>query len=573
MRLAKNRIFVLKQLLGSMDILVRILQIIGSLGLLLFGMKLMSEALQRAAGSRLRQSMGRAGETIGSQIGAAAAVTATVQSSSATSVTIAGFTHAGLIDLRRAIGLMMGANIGTVATVWVIALFGFALRVSVISIPLVGLGFAFVLLRKSRYRDLGETVIGFALMLLGLSVLQASTNAVAAHTGFFDELATYAGLGYPSIVVFLLIGVLLTAVLQSSAVTIAMTMILCQGGWLPLETGAAMVLGANIGTTATAVLATTTLNTSARRAALAHTAINLFGALWCAPLLPWIVPGIILCFGLFGGLGAGCTPLMLAFFDTVFNLLNVFIAANFIPQLMKLLARILPHEASDDQRRLLALDSGMISTPELALMQAHHEIATHAKRMLKMFNMVRELTCTRQLEEFRRGYAHVEKYERITDRVEREIVVFLSHIVSQDNSERATVRLQRMFRTVSDIELIGDENLELARTIRAKRERDLWFDRTLREDAERLYDMTEEAIYRMTLCLEHPEPEEVGQARKLGEVVRSWAEGRRTELLARLGEEGANPTAVFFFLELTERCAKLVGTATRMAVEQAEEAM
>lgn len=340
-----------------------------------------------------------------------------------------------------------------------------------------------------------------------------------------------------------------------------------------METGAAMVLGANIGTTATAVLATTTLNTSARRAALAHTAINLFGALWCAPLLPWIVPGIILCFGLFGGLGAGCTPLMLAFFDTVFNLLNVFIAANFIPQLMKLLARILPHEASDDQRRLLALDSGMISTPELALMQAHHEIATHAKRMLKMFNMVRELTCTRQLEEFRRGYAHVEKYERITDRVEREIVVFLSHIVSQDNSERATVRLQRMFRTVSDIELIGDENLELARTIRAKRERDLWFDRTLREDAERLYDMTEEAIYRMTLCLEHPEPEEVGQARKLGEVVRSWAEGRRTELLARLGEEGANPTAVFFFLELTERCAKLVGTATRMAVEQAEEAM
>lgn len=554
-----------------MDILVRILQIIGSLGLFLFGMKLMSEALQRATGSRLRRSMSRCGETLGSQIRASAEVTAAVHSSSATSATIAGFAHAALIDLRQAIGLMMGANIGTLATVWIIVLFGFELRVSAISIPLVGLGFALVLLRRNRYRDLGETVIGFALMLLGLSVLQAATSAVAAHTAFFDELATYAGLGYPSIVVFLLAGILLTAVLQSSAVTIALTMILCQGGWLPFEAGAAMVLGENIGTTATAVLAATTLNTSARRAALSHTAINLFGALWCAPLLPWIAPGIL---GLFARLGAsapGSAPLMLAFFDTAFNLLNVFVAARFIPQLMRLLSRILPHTGSDDRRHLLALDTGLISAPELALMQARHEIATHAKRMLKMFNMVRELTRTPHLEEFRREYAHVEKYEQITDRVEREIIVFLSHIVSQDNSARATARLQRMFRTVSHIEQIGDENLALARTIRAKRESDLWFDRTLREDSERLYDMTEQAIYRMTTCLEHPTREEIGEVRKLNDLVRSWADGRRTDLLARLGQEGAHPTAIFFFLELTERCAKLVDTATHLAVEQSEE--
>lgn len=550
-----------------MDILVRILQIIGSLGLFLFGMKLMSEALQRATGSRLRRSMSRCGETLGSQIRASAEVTAAVHSSSATSATIAGFAHAALIDLRQAIGLMMGANIGTLATVWIIVLFGFELRVSAISIPLVGLGFALVLLRRNRYRDLGETVIGFALMLLGLSVLQAATSAVAAHTAFFDELATYAGLGYPSIVVFLLAGILLTAVLQSSAVTIALTMILCQGGWLPFEAGAAMVLGENIGTTATAVLAATTLNTSARRAALSHTAINLFGALWCAPLLPWIAPGIL---GLFARLGASA-PLMLAFFDTAFNLLNVFVAARFIPQLMRLLSRILPHTGSDDRRHLLALDTGLISAPELALMQARHEIATHAKRMLKMFNMVRELTRTPHLEEFRREYAHVEKYEQITDRVEREIIVFLSHIVSQDNSARATARLQRMFRTVSHIEQIGDENLALARTIRAKRESDLWFDRTLREDSERLYDMTEQAIYRMTTCLEHPTREEIGEVRKLNDLVRSWADGRRTDLLARLGQEGAHPTAIFFFLELTERCAKLVDTATHLAVEQSEE--
>lgn len=554
-----------------MDILVRILQIIGSLGLFLFGMKLMSEALQRATGSRLRRSMSRCGETLGSQIRASAEVTAAVHSSSATSATIAGFAHAALIDLRQAIGLMMGANIGTLATVWIIVLFGFELRVSAISIPLVGLGFALVLLRRNRYRDLGETVIGFAFMLLGLSVLQAATSAVAAHTAFFDELATYAGLGYPSIVVFLLAGILLTAVLQSSAVTIALTMILCQGGWLPFEAGAAMVLGENIGTTATAVLAATTLNTSARRAALSHTAINLFGALWCAPLLPWIAPGIL---GLFARLGAsapGSAPLMLAFFDTAFNLLNVFVAARFIPQLMRLLSRILPHTGSDDRRHLLALDTGLISAPELALMQARHEIATHAKRMLKMFNMVRELTRTPHLEEFRREYAHVEKYEQITDRVEREIIVFLSHIVSQDNSARATARLQRMFRTVSHIEQIGDENLALARTIRAKRESDLWFDRTLREDSERLYDMTEQAVYRMTTCLEHPTREEIGEVRKLNDLVRSWADGRRTDLLARLGQEGAHPTAIFFFLELTERCAKLVDTATHLAVEQSEE--
>lgn len=554
-----------------MDILIRLLHIIGSLGLFLFGMKLMSESLQRATGSRLRRLMARAGERPRSQIAAAAAVTATVQSSSATSVTIVGFANAALVDLRKAIGLLLGVNIGAAATVWIIALFGFLLHCSIISMPLVGLGFALVLLRRKRYRDLGETTIGFALMLFSLSALQTATGGVAAHTAFFNELGTYADLGYLSITLFFLIGVLLTAVLQSSAATIALTMILCQGGWLPFEAGAAMVLGENLGTTATAVLAATELNTAARRTALAHTAINLFGALWCAPLLPWIAEGFEEAFATVGCPPTEGAPIMLALFHTLFNLANIWIVAHFVPQLIRLLSRLVPHVSSNDRRHLFALESGMISTPELALMQADNEIAVHAKRMLKMFNMVRALMTTPHTEAFQHEYEHVEKYEQITDRVEREIIAYLSHIVSQDNSDQTTRRLQTMFRTISRIELIGDDNLELARTIRMKRERDLWFDRTLREDLERLFDLTEQALYQAASLLERSTPKGIQAAREVSEQVRDLTEGWRKDQLERMERGAGNGVAILFFLELTERCAKLVDAATHISLEQQRE--
>lgn len=552
-----------------MDILIRILNIVGSLGLFLYGMKLMSEALQRAAGGRLRQVMSTMAATPLSQITTTAAVTATVQSSSAITVTIVSFVNAALVNLRQAIGMIMGANIGTTLTAWIIAVFGFELNFSIISVPLVGLGFALILIHRTHYRALGEIIIGFALMLLGLAVLQSSMSGIAQNTALFRELATYADLGYLSVILFVLIGTLLTAILQSSSATITLTIIMCQGGWIPLEAGMAMILGENVGTTVTANLAAIVANTSSKRAALSHTLINVFGLLWAVPLLPWIADGISELFAGKGGAGQGAAPLMLAFFHSGFNVLNVCILANFIPQIMRAVTWLVPQSPNDNRKRLFALDSGMVSTPELSLMQAHNEIANHAKRVLKMFGMVRSLTTMTNAQEFQAGYEHVEKYEHITDRVEREIITYLSRITSQDNGEAATRRLQSMFRTISHIELIGDGNLELAKILKAKKEKNLWFNQELRDRLGGLFDLVEQALYVMITNLENPTAEGVDRSRGIEQQINLLSAQLRREQLQEAQGQEYKYMAGIAFIELVVECEKLGDAAVHISAEQA----
>lgn len=554
-----------------MDILIRLLNIVGSLGLFLYGMKLMSEALQRAAGDRMRRAMSVMAATPASQIAATAAVTAAVQSSSAMTVMIVSFVNAGIVNLRQAIGMVMGANIGTTLTAWIIAIFGFQLDFSVISVPLVGLGFALILIHKRSYRALGEIVIGFALMLLGLTVLQSSMSGIARNTLLFSELAAYADLGYLSVILFVLIGTLLTAILQSSSATITLTIILCQSGWIPFETAAAMVLGENVGTTVTANLAAIVTNTSGKRAALSHTLFNLAGLLWAVPLLPWIAAGIARLFAQMGSAGLAAAPLMLAFFHTGFNVLNTCLLANFIPQIMRITTWMVPQSPNDSRRRLFAFDSGMISTPELSLTQAHTEMTNHAKRMLKMFGMVRSLMTLTNAEEFRAEYEHAEKYERITGRVGREIIAYLSHITSQDNGEAATRRLQIMFRTVAQIEQIGNGNLEIAKILKAKKERNLWFNQTLRTELDSLFDQVEQALYVMATNLEHPADEGVERSRGIGGQINRLSAQLRCKQLQEAHPQDDQYMAGIAFIEIVAECEKLGEAAVRISAEQMEE--
>lgn len=552
-----------------MDILIRILNIVGSLGLFLYGMKLMSEALQRMAGGRMRRVMGTMAATPLSQIATTAAVTATVQSSSAITVMIVSFVNAALVNLRQAIGMIMGANIGTTLTAWIIAIFGFELNFSIVSIPLVGLGFALILIHKVHYRALGEIIIGFALMLLGLAVLQSSMSGIAQNTALFRELATYADLGYLSVILFVLIGTLLTAILQSSSATITLTIIMCQSGWIPLEAGMAMILGENVGTTVTANLAAIVANTPAKRAALSHTLINVFGLLWAVPLLPWIGEGVTCLFAGMGSTGAGASPLMLAFFHSGFNVLNACILVNFIPQIMRAVTWLVPQSPNDNRKRLFALDSGLVSTPELSLMQAHNEITNHAKRVLKMFGMVRSLMTMTNAQEFQSEYEHVEKYERITDRVEREIITYLSRIASQDNGEAATRRLQTMFRTISHIELIGDGNLELAKILRDKKEKSLWFNQELRDKLGGLFDLVEQALYVMVTNLENPTDEGVERSRGIEQQINLVSAQLRSEQLQEAQGQEYRYLAGIAFIELVVECEKLGDAAVHISVEQA----
>ena len=553
-----------------MDILILILNIIGSLGLFLYGMKLMSEALQRAAGGRMRRVMGRMAATPLSQISTTTAITATVQSSSAITVMIVSFVNAGIVNLRQAIGMIMGANIGTTLTAWIIAIFGFELNLSIISIPMVGLGFALILINKTHYRALGEIIIGFALMLLGLAVLQSSMGGIAQDTVLFHALAKYAGLGYLSIFLFILIGTLLTAILQSSSATITLTIIMCQSGWIPFEAGAAMILGENVGTTVTANLAAIVANTSAKRTALSHTLFNVAGLVWVVPLLPWIADRIVDLFAAMGNVGPKATPMMLATFHTGFNVLNVCLLVNFIPQIMRAVTWMVPQSPNDNRKRLFALDSGMVSTPELSLMQAHNEITNHAKRILKMFGMVRSLMTTTNAQEFQKEYEHVEKYEQITDRVEREIITYLSRITSRDNGEAATRQLQTMFRTISHIELIGDGNMELAKILKAKKEKNLWFNQELRDRLGGLFDLVEQALYVMITNLENPTAEGVERSRGIEEQINLVSARLRSEQLQEAQEQDYKYMAGIAFIEMVVECEKLGDAAVHISVEQAE---
>lgn len=553
-----------------MDILILILNIIGSLGLFLYGMKLMSEALQRAAGGRMRRVMGRMAATPLSQISTTTAITATVQSSSAITVMIVSFVNAGIVNLRQAIGMIMGANIGTTLTAWIIAIFGFELNFSIISIPMVGLGFALILINKIHYRALGEIIIGFALMLLGLAVLQSSMSGIAQDTVLFHALAKYAGLGYLSIFLFILIGTLLTAILQSSSATITLTIIMCQSGWIPFEAGAAMILGENVGTTVTANLAAIVANTSAKRTALSHTLFNVAGLVWVVPLLPWIADRIVDLFAAMGNVGPKATPMMLATFHTGFNVLNVCLLVNFIPQIMRAVTWMVPQSPNDNRKRLFALDSGMVSTPELSLMQAHNEITNHAKRILKMFGMVRSLMTTTNAQEFQKEYEHVEKYERITDRVEREIITYLSRITSRDNGEAATRQLQTMFRTISHIELIADGNMELAKILKAKKEKNLWFNQELRDRLGSLFDLVEQALYVMITNLENPTAEGVERSRGIEEQINLVSARLRSEQLQEAQEQDYKYMAGIAFIEMVVECEKLGDAAVHISVEQAE---
>ncbi len=553
-----------------MDILILILNIIGSLGLFLYGMKLMSEALQRAAGGRMRRVMGRMAATPLSQISTTTAITATVQSSSAITVMIVSFVNAGIVNLRQAIGMIMGANIGTTLTAWIIAIFGFELNFSIISIPMVGLGFALILINKTHYRALGEIIIGFALMLLGLAVLQSSMSGIAQDTVLFHALAKYAGLGYLSIFLFILIGTLLTAILQSSSATITLTIIMCQSGWIPFEAGAAMILGENVGTTVTANLAAIVANTSAKRTALSHTLFNVAGLVWVVPLLPWIADRIVDLFATMGNVGPKATPMMLATFHTGFNVLNVCLLVNFIPQIMRAVTWMVPQSPNDNRKRLFALDSGMVSTPELSLMQAHNEITNHAKRILKMFGMVRSLMTTTNAQEFQKEYEHVEKYERITDRVEREIITYLSRITSRDNGEAATRQLQTMFRTISHIELIADGNMELAKILKAKKEKNLWFNQELRDRLGSLFDLVEQALYVMITNLENPTAEGVERSRGIEEQINLVSARLRSEQLQEAQELDYKYMAGIAFIEMVVECEKLGDAAVHISVEQAE---
>ena len=483
------------------------LRLIGSLALFLYGMKIMSEGLQKFAGDSLRRILTAMTTNRVTGVLTGVLITALIQSSSATTVMVVSFVNAGLLTLTQSIGVIMGANIGTTVTAWLISALGFKVDIAAFALPLLAFALPLFFSGKSSRKSIGEFVFGFAFLFMGLQSLKANAPDLGANPEMLAFVQNYTDMGFFSIILFLFIGAILTMIVQASAATMAITLIMCANGWIDYHLGVALVLGENIGTTITANLAALTGNTQARRAALAHLVFNVFGVMWVLVLfypftnaVSWFVTHVMKVSD-----PAVAVSFKLAPFHTAFNISNTFIMIWFVSLIEKTVCTLIKPKVEDEEYRLRYITGGMLSTAELSILQAHKEISLFAERTARMFNMVKELFYEKNEETFLKTYSRIEKYENISDRMEIEIANYLTEVSEGRLSSESKEEIRIMLRAVSEIESIADSCNNLARSIKRRNEFKSEFTEEQNKHLDHMFELVSGALNRMNLILHKPE--------------------------------------------------------------------
>ena len=480
------------------------LKLIGSLGLFLYGMKIMSEGLQKFAGDRLRKILTAMTTNRVTGVLTGVLITALIQSSSATTVMVVSFVNAGLLTLSQSIGVIMGANIGTTVTAWIISALGFQVDIAAFALPLLAFGIPLLFSQKSSRKSIGEFIFGFSFLFMGLSLLKANAPDLGENPEMLSFVQNYTDMGYLSILLFVAIGSVLTMIVQASAATMAITLIMCANGWISFELGAALVLGENIGTTITANLAALTGNTQSKRAALAHLVFNVFGVIWVLCLftpftegITWFVENVMKPQN-----EAVAVPYMLSAFHTTFNICNVLILIWFVPFIEKTVCALIPQKEQDEEYRLRFISGGLLSTAELSIVQARKEINLFAERTRKMFHFVDDLLHTKNENDFAKLFSRIEKYENISDSMEVEIANYLNMVSDGRLSSESKLQIRSMLREVTEIESIGDSCYNLARTINRKYKGNMDFTEKQYEHIRQMFQFTDDALGQMIKVLE-----------------------------------------------------------------------
>ena len=486
-------------------------RLIGALALLMFGMKTMSDSLQKMAGPQLRHVLGTMTTNRLTGILSGTLITAAVQSSTATTVMTVSFVNAGLLTLAQAISVIMGANIGTTLTAWIMSA-GFSFNITDFVWPAFFI--AIILIYSKKRKIIGDFIFGISFMFLGLGTLrQTGIDMDLAHNQpvleFFSSFDPHS---FQTTITFLIIGSILTMCVQSSAAVMAITMILCSTGVLPIYQGIALVMGENIGTTVTSNVAALTANTQARRAAMAHMVFNIFGVLW---ILCVFRPFIHLVCGWVGFddamekndphfvANAAKLSFVLAAFHTTFNLSNTFILVWFIPQIEKLVCKIIrpKKNADEDDFRLRFIQSGIMKTPEISVLEAQKEIHCFAERIQRMFGMVKELLGETNDDKFIKLYTRIEKYEGISDNMEIEIAKYLDQVSDSHLSDETKAKIRAMLREISEIESIGDSCFNIARTLNRRIRGKEDFIPSQYEHMHQMMELTDNALTQMNITL------------------------------------------------------------------------
>ena len=516
------------------------LMLIGSLGLFLYGMKTMSEALQRAAGSKLRAILTAMTKNRFMGVLTGLLITAIIQSSSATTVMVVSFANA-LLSLFQSVTVIMGANIGTTITAWIISLFGFEYSIAAFLFLLLPLQPRCFFHPKEKENDYGELILGFAFLFMGLDILQNSVPDLENNPEILQFLTRFTELGFSSVLIFLMVGTVLTVLVQSSSATMVITLVMVSKGWISYELGVAMVLGENIGTTITANIAAIPANVSAKRTALFHTLFNLTGVIW---MLFLFTPFLQMVNSLASFIGLGNPTLLsselannpnaiqimstnvaelsgdsllyhqklksmqtattfgLALFHTLFNLINTFVLIGFAKVMTKLVTILIKSKKTDEEFQLRFISAGLLSTSELSLMQAWNEIKSYGLRSQKMFGIVRDFYNEENENEAIKLFTRIQKYESISDRMEVEIADYLTKVGDGRLSEESKFKLQKMLRVITEIESVGDGCYNIGRSIVRKNEAEIVHTPEMKVNIELMMNLIDKALQIMIEALE-----------------------------------------------------------------------
>ena len=453
--------------------MMSVFTILGALGMFLYGMNLMSGGLQKAAGSKMRGFLTAMTSNPFKGVMTGVGITSVIQSSSATTVMTVGFVNAGLLTLSQAVGVIMGANIGTTITAWMVSLLGFKADIATFAVPLMALGFLFSLSKRDKRRHISELIIGFSLLFLGLSLMKGAVPDLRETPEVLAFIQNWTSYGFGSVLIFLLLGTILTLVLQSSSATMALTLIMVNMGWIPFEMGAAMVLGENIGTTITANIAAAVGNANARRAAMAHTMFNVFGVIWALALFtPFLklVGMTITWMGLPNPLyvNDGTASLYgVSMLHTLFNVFNTCILIWFVPVIVKLSEKLIRERKSDAEEtvKLKFIDAGHLSTAELAVGQARNEVVHFAEISRRGVDFIRTAINATNEKEFEEIRQRLVKYEEISDRIEYEIAQFLNALPEDSISDETRTETKRMYKIIGELESLGDSGESISRIL------------------------------------------------------------------------------------------------------------
>ena len=575
--------------------------LIGSLGMFLYGMKVMSEGLQKVAGDRLRSFFSVMTKNPLTGVFTGILITALVQSSSATTVMVVSFVNAGLLSLAQSISVIMGANVGTTATAWIITLFGFKVEISLYALPLIGIAIPLIFSKNNKRKSWGEFIVGFALLFMGLDYLNRSVPDLQSNPDLFNFLTRYASMGVRSIFIFMVVGIVVTLIVQSSSVTFAITLIMCSKGWISFDIACAIILGGNIGTTITPLMASIGANVAARRAALAHLLFNLFGAVWLmcvfypfVDLSAWLT-GVVgqgdpdtlyrytetleqtspeLINQLNNGLLSPDSPEMrnflsmqlavsfgLSIFHTLYNLINLSIMIWFVKVYVKILTSLVKVKNKEDEGfQLKFISRGLLSTSELSLLQARKEIALYAERTSRMYGMVHSLLHEKEgSEAYTKIYNRIEKYEMTCDRIEIEIADYLAKVSDGRLSQIGKRQISAMLTMTSEIESIGDCCYNMARTLQRKSEASIDFNDQIVENIDHMVNLVNDALANMVSALDRIEVSDAELNAAYGKEVEinNFRNHMRSINIQNINEKRYDYQAGIYFMDMISESEKL----------------